>query len=78
MQQLMKKPCVLQILEMQQSLLRAKAEEEQKGQGAADARRWNGLRSVVEARAMLKTVFRTASIHKSQAGLTCLSHFHNC
>ncbi|KAK9846882.1 hypothetical protein WJX84_000810 [Apatococcus fuscideae] len=55
-----------QILEMQQTLLRAKTEEEQKGQGAADARRWNGLRNVAEARTMLRTVFRTASGHKAQ------------
>ena len=62
---------VVQILEMQQTLMRAKTEEEQKGQGAADARRWNGLRNVAEARTMLRTVFRTASGHKAQV---CMGH----
>ena len=34
---------------------------------AGDARRWNGVRTVVQARALLKTVFRSASQHKAQA-----------
>lgn len=33
---------------------------------AADAKRWNGVRSVVQARALLKTLFRSASQHKAQ------------
>ena len=46
--------------------MKAKAEEESRGQGAADARRWNGLRTIVEARALLKTAFRCASTLKAQ------------
>jgi len=34
---------------------------------AADAKRWNGVRSVVQARALLKTLFRSASQPKAQA-----------
>lgn len=34
---------------------------------AADAKRWNGVRSVVQARALLKSLFRSASQHKAQA-----------
>lgn len=33
---------------------------------AGDARRWNGVRTVVQARALLKTLFRAASQHKAQ------------
>ena len=46
--------------------MKAKSDEENKGGGAADARRWNGLRNVVESRALLKTAFRTASTLKGQ------------
>ncbi|GAB4822357.1 hypothetical protein N2152v2_009403 [Parachlorella kessleri] len=56
-----------QIQEFQLQLMKVKQNEEEKGGGAADARRWNGLRTIVEARAMLKTVFRSASQHKAQA-----------
>lgn len=55
-----------QILLTQQQLMKAKSDEENKGGGAADARRWNGLRNVVESRALLKTAFRTASTLKAQ------------
>jgi hypothetical protein len=34
---------------------------------AGDARRWNGVRTVVQARALLKTVFRAASQHRASA-----------
>ena len=51
---------------MQLALVKEREEEERRGAGAADARRWNGLRTIVEARAMLKTVFRAASGHKAQ------------
>ncbi len=57
---------LLQILLTQQQLMKAKSDEENKGGGAADARRWNGLRNVVESRALLKTAFRTASTLKAQ------------
>ena len=58
--------CHVQILATQQQLMKAKSDEENKGGGAADARRWNGLRNVVESRALLKTAFRTASTLKGQ------------
>lgn len=58
--------CAVQILLTQQQLMKAKSDEENKGGGAADARRWNGLRNVVESRALLKTAFRTASTLKAQ------------
>ena len=51
---------------------------------AADAKRWNGVRSVVQARALLKTLFRSASQHKAQAsepgrraGLACTQNSVN-
>lgn len=51
--------------------MRAKAEEEARmgasGDGAAAARRWTGVRGVIEARSLLKTLFRTASHYKAQA-----------
>lgn len=49
-----------QISELQVAWERSKVEEEQKGGGAADVRRWASIRSIVEARDLLKTVFRTA------------------
>lgn len=39
----------------------AKADEEGRGGGAADARRWVGMRGVVEARELLRSLFRLAS-----------------
>ncbi|KAK9835062.1 hypothetical protein WJX81_008045 [Elliptochloris bilobata] len=60
-----------QIAETQEVLMRAKAEEEARvgssGDGAAAARRWTGVRGVVEARSLLKTLFRAASHYKAQA-----------
>lgn len=47
-------------------LCAARTEDEARGGGAADARRWTALRTPVEARAMLKTVFRTAADHAAQ------------
>lgn len=56
----------VQILDTQQQLMKAKAEEEQKSQSASDARRWNGLKTMVEARALLKSIFKVASSQKAQ------------
>lgn len=67
---------VLQILLTQQQLMKAKCDEENKGGGAADARRWNGLRNVVESRALLKTAFRTASTLKAQ--VLCAATYSHC
>ena len=53
-----------QIAELQAAWERAKAEEEGRGGGAADAKRWTGIRSAVEARDILRTVFRVACDHK--------------
>ena len=64
-------PAVMQILETQQQLMRAKAEEDLKGQAAADAKRWNGLKTIVEARSLLKSVFKVAASQKAQVG--CVS-----
>ena len=49
--------------------MKAKAEEEQKSQAASDARRWNGLRTIVEARALLKSMFKVATTQKAQASI---------
>lgn len=54
--------------------MKAKAEEEQKSQLASDARRWNGLKTIVEARALLKSIFKVATNQKAQARLLTLSH----
>ncbi|BDA42917.1 hypothetical protein COCOBI_03-8100 [Coccomyxa sp. Obi] len=60
----------VQILETQAALARAQAEEEAAARAAAsnpaEARRWNGLRTIVEARSMLKVLFRVATAHKAQ------------
>lgn len=58
-----------QIAQLHADLDRVRAEEEQKGHGAGDVRRWNGIRNVVEARALLLTLFKAACDHK------CVSQF---
>lgn len=63
-----------QILETQQQLMKTKAEEDQKSQAASDARRWNGLRTIVEARALLKSIFKVAANQKAQASLVRYYH----
>lgn len=55
-----------QIQEVQLALVQARAQEEERGEGAADARRWAPLRVAPEARSMLTTVFRCASQYKAQ------------
>lgn len=66
----------VQILETQAALARAQAEEEAAARAAAsnpaEARRWNGLRTIVEARSMLKVLFRVATAHKAQVNLLWL------
>jgi hypothetical protein len=66
------------IQEVQLQLVRERGAEEERGGGAADARRWVGVRTVAEARTMLRTVFRAASqqkaqVYETQAALTELS-----
>ncbi len=60
------RPCVAQIASVMAALMAAREEDEARGGGAADARRWTALRNTVEARAMLKTVFRAAAAHAAQ------------
>lgn len=57
--------CV-QIADIMARLCAARTEDEARGGGAADARRWTALRTPVEARGMLKTVFRAAADHAAQ------------
>lgn len=51
--------------------MKTKAEEDQKTQPASDAKRWNGLRTIVEARALLKSIFKVAANQKAQVRLSC-------
>ena len=53
-----------QIKELQAAWEAAKLEEESRGGGAADVKRWNGLRTAMEARELLRTLFRIACDHK--------------
>ena len=58
---------VCQILETQAALMKAQSEDDTKsGITAAEARRWTGVRTIVEARSLLKTLFRAAAGHKAQ------------
>ena len=56
-----------QIQEVQLALVQARAREEERGGGAADAGRWLGLAERSEVRNMMTTVFRSASQYKAQA-----------
>lgn len=47
-----------QVAELQAAWERQKAEEESRGGGAMDVRRWTGLRSVLESRELMRTLFR--------------------
>ncbi len=59
-------PGVVQILEIQEALGRAKDADDARAGGAADPRRWTGLRTIVDARAMLKAVFQAAAQSRVQ------------
>jgi kinesin family protein 4/21/27 len=50
-----------QIQDLQLQLVKARAEEEERGQGAADAKRWTNLKNVGEAKMLLQSVFQAAS-----------------
>ena len=54
----------MQIKELQSAWEAAKLEEENRGGGAADAKRWNGIRNVLESRELLRTLFRIACDHR--------------
>ncbi len=53
-----------QIQEYQAAWERAKSEEEGRGGGAVDAKRWLLVRGLPEARELLRSVFRVACDHK--------------
>lgn len=64
--------------ELQEQWERARAEEQSRGAGAADVRRWIGIRNTVEAREMLRTLFISAcsqralvSVHAGQRVFLC-------
>lgn len=57
--------CLL-LQELQEQWERARAEEQSRGAGAADVRRWTGIRNIVEAREMLRTLFISACSQRAQ------------
>lgn len=52
--------------ELQEQWERVRAEEQSRGAGAADVRRWTGIRNIVEAREMLRTLFISACTQRAQ------------
>ena len=67
------KAVLWQILETTAALMKAQSEEDAKGgniastsNSANEARRWTGVRTIVEARSLLKSLFRAAAGHKAQ------------
>lgn len=56
-----------QIQEIQLSLMQMRAAEEERGQGAADPKRWEGISTIESAHASLVTLFVAASKYKTQA-----------
>lgn len=72
-------PCVLHrrlscLQELQEQWERARAEEQCRGAGAADVRRWTGIRNIVEAREMLRTLFISACTQRAQVGVVWAQH----
>jgi hypothetical protein len=59
--------CVLQ--ELQEQWERARADEQSRGAGAADVKRWTGIRNIIEARELLRTLFMCACAQKAQVSL---------
>ncbi|GAX80469.1 hypothetical protein CEUSTIGMA_g7908.t1 [Chlamydomonas eustigma] len=57
----------VQIKELQAAWEAAKVEEESRGGGAVDAKRWNGVRNATEAKELLRSLFRVACDHKALA-----------
>jgi chromosome segregation ATPase len=56
-----------QIQDLQLQLMRMRAAEEERGEGAADPKRWDDVDSIEEARSSLTTLFMAASKYKTQA-----------
>jgi len=52
--------------ELQEPWERARADEQSRGAGAADVKRWTGIRNTVEARELLRTLFVAASSQRAQ------------
>lgn len=52
--------------ELQEQWERARADEQSRGAGAADVKRWTGIRNTVEARELLRTLFVAASSQRAQ------------
>ena len=62
--------CVLSVLqELQEQWERARSDEQSRGAGAADVKRWTGIRNIVEARELLRTLFLSACAQKAQVGI---------
>lgn len=56
-----------QIQELQLSLMQMRTAEEERGEGAADPKRWESIEAVEDAQTSLVELFRTASKYKTQA-----------
>lgn len=54
--------------ELQEQWERARADEQSRGAGAADVKRWTGIRNIIEARELLRTLFMCACAQKAQVG----------
>lgn len=52
--------------ELQEQWERARADEQSRGAGAADVKRWTGIRNIIEARELLRTLFLSACAQKAQ------------
>lgn len=52
--------------ELQEQWERARSEEQSRGTGAADVRRWTGIRNIIEARELLRTLFVAACGQRAQ------------
>lgn len=56
-----------QIQEIQLSLMQIRSSEEERGEGAADPKRWEGITNLEDAHTSLVTLFVAASRYKTQA-----------
>eukprot|EP00879_Flechtneria_rotunda_P010714 GHRR01011196.1.p1 GENE.GHRR01011196.1~~GHRR01011196.1.p1 ORF type:complete len:1304 (+),score=608.99 GHRR01011196.1:374-4285(+) len=54
------------IKELQEQWERARADEQSRGAGAANVKRWTGIRNIVEARELLRTLFMSACSQRAQ------------
>ena len=56
------------IQDLQAAWQRAKTDEELNAGGAADIKRWGGIKVMVEARELLRSIFKAACDHKCDPG----------